>query len=168
MSQSSILLHSIVRSSSGELEWRLAGHEVYYYGLYLCPLRFPFYPSRSLSNSFMNTSIQTISPHVLMSSYAQPQAFSPTHSSLHFPLSSPPLHIPHSLQSLETPSSSGFMYARRGRTRHSDASSSTFESSRRELMSSMESLPALSRRTSQPTQEYKVSKLHSSSASFSS
>ncbi|GHJ85965.1 hypothetical protein NliqN6_2367 [Naganishia liquefaciens] len=90
-----------------------------------------------------------------MSAYSQPQAFSPTHSSLHFPLTSPPLHIPPSLESLEHPSSSGFMFARRGRTRHSDASSSTLVDSRRGSTSSMESL-ALSRRISQSGHEYKL------------
>lgn len=109
----------------------------------------------------MNTSVHMTSPYIIMSAYAQPQTFSPTHSSLHFPLSSPPLHIPPSLQSLETPSSNGFIYARRGRTRQSDASTATsFDDSRRGSTSSMESLP-VTRRTSQPAQEYKVSSLRS-------
>jgi hypothetical protein len=94
-----------------------------------------------------------------MSAYAQPQALSPTHSSLHFPLSSPPLHIPPSLQSLESPSSNGFIYARRERMRQSDASSASFDDSRRGSTSSMDSLH-VTRRTSQPAGEYKVSSLH--------
>lgn len=42
-----------------------------------------------------------------MSAYAQ---HTPTHTPLHFQLSSPPLHIPLSLESLDSPTSKGFTY----------------------------------------------------------
>ncbi|KAJ9098879.1 hypothetical protein QFC19_006217 [Naganishia cerealis] len=87
-----------------------------------------------------------------MSAFAQPRNLTPTYSPLHFPLSSPPLHIPPSLQSLETPNSKGFTFGlvrhSRHRTRQSvgDEEHVTHQQpadgeSRRGSLSSVESLP---------------------------
>lgn len=63
-----------------------------------CPLDVSHFLPRSESKCYthMTTSFHVL---VLMSAYAQAQAFSPIHSSLHFPLTSPPLHIPPRLES---------------------------------------------------------------------
>jgi hypothetical protein len=84
----------------------------------------------------------TTSPHILMSAYAQPTynaSASGSFSPLHFPLSSPPLHIPPSLQELDTPTSNGFRFGlvRRDRTRQSSYKGME----RRDSSASVETLP---------------------------